>query len=167
MREYLREHVRETAMHVNRTLLQRHLRETRGNIGFRKKTVNIGFRKLCDVNHVPKNNLSPSCNLCNKKTLSCTILKKNSLSQLCENTLLHTTLKQNNMTLLHKSQPLWCNSLANHSLADHSHSPANQSLASLHLLNQTFSSSKLSCTTLFFFTKELCCSNSFYHPLLL
>jgi hypothetical protein len=92
MREYLREHVRETAMHVNRTLLQRHLRETRGNIGFRKKTVNIGFRKLCDVNHVPKNNLSPSvATSVTKKTLSCTILKK-TLFHNCVKTLSCTQL---------------------------------------------------------------------------
>ena len=62
MREHLREHLRETAMHVNRTLLQRHLRESRGRLErslrciydtLYKKTMNIGFRKLCDVNHIP------------------------------------------------------------------------------------------------------------------
>lgn len=176
MREHLREHLRETAMRVNKTLLQRHLRETRGRLErslrciyetYYRKTVNIGFRKLCDVSHTPENNLSPSCNLCSKKHSLVQFLKKLSFTTVKKKTLLRTTLKRKNMTLLHKSQPLWCNSLANHSLADHSHPPVNQPLASLHLLHQTFSSSKLSCATLIFssqkhFVSQILSSTLFY-----
>ena len=111
-------------------MLERHLRETIGRLErslrciyetLYKKTMNKGFRKLCDVNQILKVLLSPSCSLFSKKHSLAQLLKTKSLSQLFEKTLLHTTLKQKTMTLLYKSQPLWCNSHANHSPANHSH----------------------------------------------
>ena len=94
-----------------------------------KKTINTGFRKLCDVSQILKVVLSPSCTFCNKKySLARLLNKKLSFTTVCKNSLAHNSQAKENDSfeqITSSLAKLSCKSLSSkspsHSLAKHVH----------------------------------------------